>query len=164
MSNRESRLTAIIYWIFSYAVIFGGGLLMRMWQQTQHMLALRKAVAAGDNLLAMQLQHTNFANETWLALVMATLFVACQANAPMLRTLQSNGWVNAIKGRQPWVYVQAVTFILLGIAALQHFGGFESWVAFGLVVSISAIDWFHWRKLQQYREYYSNPANYLITR
>lgn len=164
MVNRTHRVSQIAYWMIACLIIFGGDFWIRQIQQEQTLVAVKKAFAIKDYVLVMNLEQADFANELWVSAVMWTLFVAIVINAPLLRDLQDNGWKLAIKSRKLWGYVQLVTFISLAFASFHQPVISLRWLAMGLIGGIVVVTWLHWRNVQKYREYFSDPANYLIER
>lgn len=164
MENRIKRILNSVYWIFACLTVIGSGYLLRSLQTAQTMRTLQNALQASDNSLVIQLQQADFTNEMWLMTMMATLFVAFHVNEPIMQELQRNGWVLAIKVRKPWAYTQIVLFVLLTISSFTQPISSMRWIGVALIVGIVLVTWRHWQAIQQYREYYSDPANYLIER
>jgi hypothetical protein len=164
MENRIQRILNSVYWICAFLTVVGSGYLLHSLQTAQAMRSVQNALQAQDGSLVIQLQQAGFTNEMWLMTMMATLFVAFHVNAPLMQELQRNGWVLAIKARKPWAYTQVVLFVLLTISSFTQPISSLRWIGVALIIGIVLITWRHWHALQQYREYYSDPANYLIER
>ncbi|WP_125707974.1 hypothetical protein [Lacticaseibacillus porcinae] len=164
MENRTQRILNSVYWIFACLTVIGSGYLLRSLQTAQTMRAVQNALQAQDDSLLMQLQQANFTNELWIMTMMATLFAAFEVNAPLMQELQRNGWALALKARKPWAYTQIVLFGLFMISSFTQPISSIRWIGVALIIAIGLVTWRHWQNIQQYREYYSDPANYLIER
>lgn len=164
MENRIQRILNSVYWICAFLTVVGSGYLLHSLQTAQAMRAVQNALQAQDTSLVFQLQQAGFTNEMWLMTMMATLFVAFHVNAPLMQEFQRNGWVLAIKARKPWAYTQVVLFVLLTISSFTQPISSLRWIGVALIIGIVLITWRHWHALQKYREYYSDPAKYLIER
>lgn len=168
MAKRHHRIFSYGYILLTTMIICGGTFWALHWETAQHTAAVAKAFGRHDFAQVMVLEHLHDADQLWLTLLMLTWVVATDANVPLVPKLDQMGWDKAFRGWRYWLIAQGVTFALLGQRFFQRADtplDQRLSVITGLSIAvISLIDVVYWLHAQKYRNFYRDPANYLITR